>query len=230
MSDQTIESDAHIVFFGMHIELYQWIAFFAGAQMVRIALESTCGSTGLGGMDVISRKDSQICIMYSPTLAYLSNLTVPILYVGYSLSLLLVVVSCASLYMIKKKFIKGVIITAYLSYALTVLSFADSLTTLIATVIARDQRVATCASLYLDTPPCPGCDTHQFCAEIITASIMWQSLGVVFNLVINLFLSLGIHQHCIQTKKVGKINNDEKPTVDFKVDLDAEGFQVVELK
>ncbi|KAI9288956.1 hypothetical protein BC943DRAFT_315684 [Umbelopsis sp. AD052] len=211
MSDQTIESDAHIVFFGMHIELYQWIAFFAGAQMVRLAWEAWMS-------------------LRAKTPTYLSNLTVPMLYLGYTLSLLLVVVSCASLFMIKKKFIKGVIITAFLSYALTALSFADSLTTLIATVIARDQRVAICANLYLDAPPCPGCDTHQFCAEIITASIMWQSLGVVFNLVINLFLSLGIHQHCIQMKKVGKINTEEKPTVDFKVDLDAEGFQVVELK
>jgi hypothetical protein len=75
--------------------------------------------------------------------------------------------------------------TAYLSYALTILSFADSMTTLIATVVAKDQRIANCADLYLDTPPCPGCDTSQFCAEIITASLMWQSLGVVFNLAIN---------------------------------------------
>lgn len=40
MSDQPTESDTHIVFFGMHIELYQWIAFFSGAQMVRLTLES----------------------------------------------------------------------------------------------------------------------------------------------------------------------------------------------
>jgi hypothetical protein len=44
MSDQSTESSAHIVFFGMHIELYQWIAFFAGAQTVRVALEMfLCG-------------------------------------------------------------------------------------------------------------------------------------------------------------------------------------------
>jgi hypothetical protein len=43
-------------------------------------------------------------------------------------------------------------------------------------------------------------------------------------------LAIGIHQHCIQAKKVGETNNEEKTTVDFKVDLDAEGFQVVELK
>lgn len=72
-----------------------------------------------------------------------------------------------------------------MSYALTILSFADSMTTLIATVVAKDQRIANCANLYLDTPPCPGCDTNQFCAEIITASLMWQSLGVAFNLAIN---------------------------------------------
>jgi hypothetical protein len=31
-------------------------------------------------------------------------------------------------------------------------------------------------------------------------------------------------------KKVGESNKEEKPTVDFKVEPDAEGFQVVELK
>ncbi|KAG2180617.1 hypothetical protein INT44_003621 [Umbelopsis vinacea] len=187
----------------MHIELYQWIAFFAGAQMVRVALESSCGSTGLGSMDVASGKNSYLSVQLDGPNA------LPGLHAQFTIggSILCIVV-----------------------HDQEALSFADSLTTLIATVIARDQRVAICANLYLDAPPCPGCDTHQFCAEIITASIMWQSLGVVFNLVINLFLSLGIHQHCIQMKKVGKINTEEKPTVDFKVDLDAEGFQVVELK
>ncbi|KAH8554074.1 hypothetical protein BGW37DRAFT_554980 [Umbelopsis sp. PMI_123] len=211
MSEQTPDTEAHIVFFGMHIELYQWIFFFAGAQTVRLAWEAWMSFRAK-----------------LPT--YLSNLMIPMLYLGYTISLLLVAVSCSALYMIKKKCTKGVVIAAYLSYALTAVSFADSLTTVIATAISREDRIKNCIELYHDTPPCQGCNIDQFCAESVTASLMWQSFGIALNLAINIFLSVGVHQYCIHMKKVGESNKEEKPTVDFKVEPDAEGFQVVELK
>ncbi|GAB5590452.1 hypothetical protein Unana1_05352 [Umbelopsis nana] len=213
-----------IVFFGMQIDLYQWISFFTGAQMVRLSWEAW--------MSFCAKP---------PT--YLSQLMVPMVYLGYSTSIALVITSCTAVYAIKvcssnvlrksassPKCAKAIAITAYISYALTTLSFADSLTSVIATAVARQERISNCMKLYKDAPPCSGCDADQFCTEILLASLMWQTIGIVLNLMINALLAVSVHQYYIQMNKASKPKKSEKPTLNTKEELDAEGFQVVELK
>ncbi|KAG2174261.1 hypothetical protein INT43_004282 [Umbelopsis isabellina] len=200
-----------VTFFGMQIDLHQWIGFFAGIQMVRLSWEAWMAFRA-----------------QSPT--YLPALMFPTMLFGYIDSLLISITSCVVLFSIQKKYAKVVRIATYVSYALAVLSFSDSIIALVGTSVAREARVNNCMNLYKNKPPCTDCDAQHFCTEILIASLMWQALGATFNIFVNMFFAVGAHHYYLQMVNKRSNKKVEPALSESKGQLDADGFQVVELK